>query len=91
MTGQQEPRPIRVIASDVMRYWRFPPEEAARWASAMLGLEDIAGTCEGKPGTDIVRNFLWQSRELRGKRIRRARAELSRILAAGNDGKGEGQ
>jgi len=71
-----EPRPLFVIAKDIVADWKLPNFAAMPYIRAFTCLNRISDSYGYESGADIIQYFLSNARGWQGETARRIKAEL---------------
>lgn len=74
------PRPLYVIAAEIMDCWRNINQGAAHYVMPMRHMHSINDSYGLDKGRDVVLRFLCNAEHWRGDHARRIKAELKQML-----------
>ncbi len=77
---QLKPRPLCMIANEILRKWPTPYFGAMPYITAMLSLDSTKDMYGADPGEHIVAYFLANAQTWRGADARRIKVELHQHL-----------
>ena len=80
MTTLPAPRPLRVIAHEILSLWPNPYFGAEPYLSAMFHLDKITDNYFEDSAESVVNYFLANANTWRGDRAREIKAELNGML-----------
>ena len=80
MSNQQAPRPLHIIAQEIISTWPKPYFGAVPYIEAMRGLVTMDSSYGHDSADDIVMYFLSNAKYWRGEDAKRIKAELNSML-----------